>query len=551
MSKPKAPAPLELDVADLAPLLERLKPAVVEEDYRTIEALVATLLHVASLLEKTKVSVQRLKKLLFGLRTEKTRDVLPQPPPAPAPEPTSDPAPEPPPKGKRKGHGRNGADRYTGATRISVTHPSLRPGNPCPAGCQGRLYRITTPVTLVRFRSKPPLDPSVYELEPWRCSLCGTVFTAPAPEEAGDQKYDETARAMLGLLRYGTGLPLNRLEQLQESLGAPVPSSTQWDILEANDTDLKPLFPELIRQAAQGDVFHNDDTPMKVLELMGKRASDQAAAVAAAGLEPIKKRSVFTSGIIALLATGVRIALFFTGPKHAGENLATVLTHRAQALRDAIQMCDALSRNLPAAFRTLLANCLAHGRRQFVDVVAHFPDQCRYVLETLAQVYRNDELATQRGLGPEERLHFHQEHSGPLMEKLREWFLEQRETKNVEPNSGLGQAIAYMLRHWDKLTLFLREPGAPLDNNLCERALKKAILHRKNSLFYKSEHGAQVGDLHMSLIHTCTLNGVNPFHYLTEVLRHREELRAAPADWIPWTYRETLQRLAQPDAVAA
>ncbi len=75
----------------------------------------------------------------------------------------------------------------------------------------------------------------------------------------------------------------------------------------------------------------------------------------------------------------------------------------------------------------------------------------------------------------------------------------------MEPNSGLGKAISYMLRQWPALTLFLREPGAPLDNNLCERALKKAILHRKNSLFYKTLNGAEVGDLYMSLIHTCEL----------------------------------------------
>ena len=115
-----------------------------------------------------------------------------------------------------------------------------------------------------------------------------------------------------------------------------------------------------------------------------------------------------------------------------------------------------------------------------------------------------------------------------------------------EPNSGLGQAISYLLRHWEKLTLFLREAGAPIDNNLVERALKKAILHRKNSLFYKTRNGARMGDLFMSLIHTCELNGVNPFDYLTELQRHAEELKQSPSEWMPWNYRETLARLARP-----
>ena len=94
----------------------------------------------------------------------------------------------------------------------------------------------------------------------------------------------------------------------------------------------------------------------------------------------------------------------------------------------------------------------------------------------------------------------------------------------MEPNCGLAQAISYMQNHWAKLTLFLRQPGAPLDNNLCERALKKAILHRKNALFYKTQNGAHVGDLFMSLIYTCQFCATNPFHYLTELQQHGEEL---------------------------
>ncbi len=134
------------------------------------------------------------------------------------------------------------------------------------------------------------------------------------------------------------------------------------------------------------------------------------------------------------------------------------------------------------------------------------------------------------------------------MEKLHTWSNTQFEERKMEPNSGLGQAISYLLRHWERLTLFLREAGAPLDNNLVERALKKSILHRKNSLFYKTRNGARMGDLFMSLIHTCELNGVNPFDYLIELQRHAEELKKVPSEWMPWNYRDTLARLATPAA---
>jgi hypothetical protein len=233
--------------------------------------------------------------------------------------------------------------------------------------------------------------------------------------------------------------------------------------------------------------------------------------------------------------------LFFSGRKHAGENLVDVLAQRAADLGPPIQMADALSRNLPADFKTILANCLAHGRRQFVDVAASFPEPCLYVLETLGKVYKHDAVARKRDLSPEERLHFHQAESGPLMKELKTWLTRQFEERLVEPNSGLGKAISYLLKHWKKLTLFLREPGAPLDNNVCERALKRAILHRKNALFYKTQKGAHVGDLFMSLIHTCQLNGADPFDYLTALQRHAEALRSNPQAWMPWNYREPLE----------
>jgi hypothetical protein len=207
--------------------------------------------------------------------------------------------------------------------------------------------------------------------------------------------------------------------------------------------------------------------------------------------------------------------------------------------------CDALSRNvpkLPQELEIIVGHCLAHSRRRFVEVTPNFPEECRFVLERFREVYVNDALAREQSLTAEERLAFHQTHSGPVMEQLKVWLRAQFEEKRVEPNSGLGVAITYLLKHWDRLTLFLRQPGAPLDNNIAERGLKKAILHRKNSLFYKTRNGARMGDLFMSLIHSCELCGANPFDYLTELQRHMAELKSKPSDWMPWNYRDTLQR---------
>ena len=334
---------------------------------------------------------------------------------------------------------------------------------------------------------------------------------------------------MIGLLKYGSGLPFNRLEGLEGNLGIPLPASTQWSLVRDAAGVLAAAFDELIRQAAQGDIVYNDDTSTKILELLRENQRLEQ--------ENSKERmGIFTTAIVATCADH-KIAVFLTGRQHAGENLTDMLQQRASELEAPIQMCDGLSRNEPKDFETLLANCMTHGRRKFVAVVDSFPEECRYVLESLRQVYRHDAIARKEKMSSERRLRFHQDHSAGIMKTLKGWMNEQLEQKKVEPNSSLGAAFSYMLKRWDKLTLFLRQPGAPLDNNICERALKKAILHRKNALFYKTENGARVGDIFMSLIYTAELSRANPFDYLTQLLKHPEELQRSPCEWMPWNYQ--------------
>jgi transposase len=428
------------------------------------------------------------------------------------------------------GHGRNGAKTFGGAQKIDIAHQTLKHGDRCPECEKGNVYGQKERKVLVRIVGQAPLAASVYSLERLRCGACGQVFTAQEPEGVGPEKYDETAAAMIAQLKYGSGVPFYRLERLEAQLGIPLPAATQWEIVEEAAELLKPARDELIRRAAQAEVLHNDDTSMRVLKLQ-RPEGDQ-------------RTGVFTSGVIST-GEGRKIALFFTGREHAGENLATVLKRRATELPSPIQMCDALSRNvpkLPAGVEILLANCLAHGRRQFTDVALNFPVECRYVLEMLGQVYGYDAEAREHRLAPDERLRFHQEHSDPVMERLHQWLEAQLAEKRTEPNSGLGKAITYLLRHWRPLTTFLREAGAPLDNNIVERSLKRAVLHRKNALFYRTLNGAQVGDLFMSLIHTCQLCGANSFDYLTKLQRHSRELADCPAEWMPWNYQQTLTR---------
>jgi len=568
---------VELDMSKLEDVLRRAETnELTDDDCATIRTLFVSYVHLLDLLKNKKTSIDRLRKLLFGASTEKLATVLgglkdSQPPVAEASvteasaegdvdavvSRSTAAEPEEAAKKPGKGHGHNGADAYTGAEKVEVRHESLQPGDPCPECEEGTVYETDRPGVLVRLVGQAPLHALVYYLQKLRCNLCGALFTAKAPDEAGNEKYDATASAMIALMKYGTGMPFNRLEGLQADLGIPLPSSTQWDVVEDLAEEIEPVFEEFLGQAADGEIIHNDDTTVKILELMGERARQAALEEDGSGESAddspedvkAKRTGLFTTGIVSIRGDQ-KIALFLSGRQHAGENLKDVLLRRAKKLSPPIQMCDALSRNLPGELQTILGNCLAHGRRQFADVADCFPEECRHVLELLAAVYHNDTLTHEQDLSPQERLEFHQRESGPTMEELHIWLEQQFQQRLVEPNSSLGGAISYLLKHWEKLTLFLRVAGAPLDNNIVEQALKKAILHRKNALFYKTCHGAHVGDIFMSLIYTCELCGANPFDYLTELKRHAGELRTAPQNWMPWNYRQTLDRADAAPAAA-
>ena len=527
-------ARIEVDVSKLNAIVERsgTTPLTVEEREQ-LKGAVDTLAFLTRELESKSTSLERLRRFLFG-GSEKTSQVLGDPLPTPGQASDGDEcavsSETEKEQSERKGHGRNGADQFPAAKKVKVPHRSLQSGAHCPGCAKGKVYPLKEPNRLVRIAGMAPLGATVYECERLRCNLCGEIYAAPPPAGVGVDKYDATAVAMVGLLKYGTGFPFHRLQRLQHAMGIPLPATTQWDLVKKAADQLAPVHAELVRQGSDGEVLHNDDTAARILQLTDAQRAE------ALGDDVDGRTGVFTSSIISTREGAHKIALFLTGPKHAGENIADLLKKRAADLPKPIQMCDALAANTSGEFETIIAACIAHGRRHFVEVAGSFPQECRFVLETLRDVFKNDALARERGMTPEERLRLHQAKSGPLMDGLAQWMHEQFEQRKVEPNSGLGDAIQYMQNHWDKLTLFLRKAGAPLDNNICERALKRAILHRKNALFFKTLNGARVADLFMSLIHTAELNDVAPFEYLAALIRNHELAAANPAAWLPWNY---------------
>jgi transposase len=423
---------------------------------------------------------------------------------------------------------------YAGAERVECRHEALAVGQRCPVCGQGRLYGVP-PGIEIRIDGNALLSAICYELEKLRCSACGQVFTAPLPAEAGTEKYRPRARAVLAVSRYYLGLPFFRVEAYQAMLGVPVPDATQWDQIEQLGDCSYKVFAYLETLAAQGELIHQDDTSVRILSLMAENRTHQTAAEALGFARSQERTGMFTTALVVKVGEQI-VCLYYSGRSHAGENLQALLEQREAERDKPLVMSDALSRNEVDETTVIRCHCLAHGRRQFSDLADVFPVECQVVLDTLKQVFDHDAEARDKQMSPEARFAYHQAYSQPLMDELRQWLQKQVDDHLVEPNSALGKAIAYMQTHWETLTRFLSIPGAPLENNLVERALKLFIRQRKNSLFYRTEHSAYIASVLTSLIATCVYAGVNAVDYLVALQEHRREVVADPAAWLPWTY---------------
>lgn len=554
-----ARVPEELDLAEIDEILVELEPKLDSTRLGKLKTLRERYAQVAEILRAKKSIIRKLQKLVFGSSSEKTKDVIKggsEQHGAQSDETNGQSEDGEPtegssaggsngantPKGsgegkggkrkggKPKGSGRLGAKDYPGAREIPVDHSELQCGAECPDCGKGLLGELLRRAPSLFLYARPPIDAILFLLQILRCSCCGREFRAPLSGPAAIYKYDPSAAAMIAMLRYLSGFPHTRIENLQNAFGIPLPDATQWDVLSDYKEQLQLIVDQLMREAAQGDLVHNDDTVMRVLELAKQIREEKET-------DPKARTGIFTTNIVSRMA-GRQIVLFLTGRRHAGENLDEVLSLRDASLQDVLQMCDGLEHNKPANAATILCNCLTHGRRQFVDIVVDFPEEVRRVLQDIKKIYQNEEVTKKEGMTPEQRLAYHQEHSKPVLDALKEWFEQLQEKKLVEPNSGLGKAIKYMLKRWDKLTRFLEVAGAAIDNNISERALKMAIRHRKNSLYYRSVIGAQLGDAIMSLGNTCWLNGINAYDYLVALFTHIDLAATEPPLWMPWNYEQ-------------
>jgi len=367
--------------------------------FERVQAMTELLPELLQLLEQKSMSIGRLRRLVFGATTESSRNVCGGPPK------------EPPKRAKRRGHGRRGQRTYTGGVRVKVPHPTHKDGDSCPGCGNGKLRRQQHPATAVTVSAQPPVGATIHEMERLRCDGCGAVFTAAAPEGVGLEKYDANVGVMVGLLRYGSGMPFLRLERLQENVGVPLPSSIQWEQANRAAEAFGPVVDHLIYLGAQAALVFTDDTTMRV------RALSQAIQ---AETDP-ERTGIFTTGIVCEAGAN-SIRLFFTGRKHAGENLARVLEEREAGLNVPLHMSDGLACNEPKGHLTLSCKCNIHARRNFVDIMGAFPKECQEVVASFVVIYRVEARCRAEALDSEARLKLHQTESGPEMDRLKKSF---------------------------------------------------------------------------------------------------------------------------------
>ena len=570
------PSQVNLTAAEAEALKKRIKEnKLLSSDLEIFMGLVNFSLWVSEKLSKASLTIARLKKL-FGYSSEKKKKKRPPSDPettdseAPATSSDEEHTPRVEDAHSRKteennlgynssvegepvwdldeNHGRLCANDYPGCPILHVPFDTTENGaSYCPHCAEhntiAKLYPAENdrhPKVVVLLEGTPLISGVRYVLERKRCGVCGQRFEAELPDHLKNRgKYDISCFTTLAIYHYYAGFPFKRIETTQHAQGVPLPDATQFDLMNQLYKEvIQAVFSALESCSAQGSLFHYDDTEHRILEVLAENNQRSPKA---------PKTSIHSTAVVSYYGSH-KIYLFYTNAETAGESFKHLLTKR-ETSEDFLTMTDASSSNFPSDVEeTLLARwilclCLVHGRRHFFRLIGEADGDIDFVLKIITAVYKNERYCKEHQYNDEERLRYHQQKSRPLMESMRLWFNNLIKMRRVEPTSQFGQAIAYMLKKWHWLTQFYRVPGAKLDNNLCEQAIRFVIKYRKNSLFYKNFYGAQIGDAMLSVMHTATMNGVNIFDYLNTLQTYSQQVRAAPEQWLPWCYQKTVSAL--------
>jgi hypothetical protein len=449
---------------------------------------------------------------------------------------------------KPKGHGRNGTGAYKKAKHFFYTLAVGVIGAVCAVCGFGKMYRYREKI-IIRIFGQPLFGAELHHYEQARCRECHHVVRATGPawvhEGIGSDyiRYDCSACAMLMVMHYFAGAPFKRLESLHEGWGVPMPDANQWDLANATDHLLLPLYKALEQHAIQKATnFRVDDTGSMVIAIQKQIDADIAARQRLGESTKNVRTGINATGLYWETPQGP-IILFYTGRHHAGEIVDQLLRHRLLWSPKLVKCTDGASKNFDHQHgdKLIESTCNAHALLKFRDLKDKHAAEYAEAGIVYKQVFDNDDMTEALGLTPVDRMLYHRQHSRPLMEELKKKCEDKLKSKRVEPNSPLWEPLTFFVNQWERLTRFCEVPGVPLDTNLVEQALIMAVRYLAGSFNYHTEDGAVVGDHAMSLIATARANDVEPVAYLTECLRCHEDLAKRPDSYLPWVYRERMK----------
>jgi hypothetical protein len=519
----------DIDGKALEALIERVSEAkennlaLSPEDYQLLLDALVTLATTQNRLANHDVTVHKLRKLLgIEKSSEKLGSVLKK---AKASSAKKNQKPK-----------KNDDEGFTPVKPTVIVHPltEMSKGDTCAECLTGKVYK-TEPGSLLRITGQSPFKPEQHVMERLRCNTCGAYFTAALPDEVltdglSAQKYGYSARSLMAIYKYFAGLPFYRQSSIQKLLGVKITASTVFDQVELVCNDIYPVYQLLFNLASDAKHYYVDDTTNRILDAKPiekkVRNSDKTRT----------RTGVYTSGVIATLADNREIVLFETNIGHAGEFIDNILHKRSQFCAKPLIMSDALTSNRPTVREATTSLCNSHARRQFVDVINHFPEEVEHVLKRYGEIWGNDEYTKTEKLTPSARLAYHQKHSLPIMQEIKLWGETHFANETVEENSGLGKAIRYFIKHYVGLSYFCSLEGVKIDNNRIESMLKIVVRDRKNAMFHKTLLGATIGDVITSVIATGSEAGINVFDYFTTLQREKEQVKIHPENYLPWNY---------------
>ena len=456
-----------------------------DADKEMIQSIIGSIHILRNVVENRKIKIKIFLRRMFGMKTEKSRFNHGVDMPAPSATGDAGATSNPmdsngdekksesasPDKKRKGGKGRNGRKDYPGATHKDIAHDQLKEGASCPMGCASTIRKIEDGIAY-RWSGSVPISLVVYHLERFICHVCKTTFTATPPNEmpesdlldpsvdplaakCPERLVDPSAVASLAELRFELGVPHYRLAKTQAAQGVPLAPSTQSKMLEPLRDPGEAVFGALEKFGANGELFINDDTGMRVLDIeRGLALQPKPPAEPKPLLRVINRgkkgkknkrarKRATTTAIISHCDNRI-ICLHYTGFDHAGTNLANLVAHRKKGIERPIQSCDGAACNTPKDFDALVSNCLDHARRGFYDVEPYFPDEISWVLKKLRQVYGNDEEAKKQELDPDERLWWHQLYSSEPMSDLYTWALSIVKGKDYAQDSPLRVPVKYI-----------------------------------------------------------------------------------------------------------